>query len=58
METAKYITMNGASYLEAHVHSFETEKAFIDSHLKDLETFPEVDRKPLLKKIYKAAHKK
>lgn len=57
METAKYITMNGASFLEAHVHSFATEKAFVDHYLNDLKFDTPEQRKAGLKQVYKTAQK-
>ena len=57
MDKADYITMGGASYLEAYVLSFASEKEFISKHLNELNFGTEKERKTLLKSIYKAAKK-
>ena len=57
MDKADYITMGGASFLEAYVLSFASEKEFISKHLNELNFGTEKERKTLLKSIYKAAKK-
>ena len=54
--TGKFITMDGASLSEAHVLSFETEKAFISEYENKL--YPKLEmkqRKQNLRWIYKQA---
>lgn len=57
MEKANYITMNGASFLDAFVHSFNTEKDFINAMVNELKFGNEKDKKVALKQVYKTALK-
>lgn len=57
MSGAKSIQMSGASFLEAYVHSFPTEKAFVSAWINELKFGTEDERKAGLKHVYKTAQK-
>jgi len=59
MDRAKWITMDGVSFNETYVLSFESEKAFVDAEVgKSFQHHKEVKtRKDLLKTVYKIAKK-